>query len=300
MTAVENVVSGFTKIAQRLRNRLPRPATDSTHPLAAAQMAFWERNGYLVLPGFFSLERLEQVNGVVDEVWRTREEHGDRFVVDVYIGTADERRMYLRDAPAEARKLPYKLNDLYLESDVVRDTVLDPTLVDVLGHLLEGEPMVINSLSFEHGSQQDFHFDTWYMPPPVEKRMVVSFIALEDIGPTAGPLKYYAGSHRLPPYRFSHGRLDAVLDEIPACVNYVRGQIAEGGLEEERFTCKAGDVFIWHAHLYHGGSEIDDLSLTRRSIVTHYWRAMDVDPGLVASVGPGRHYLKRPPQSVPS
>lgn len=293
-------VSGFARVARRLRNQLARPTADEMQPLSDAQMTFWERNGYLVLPGFFSSERLRDINGVVDEAWRTREEDGDRLVVDVYIGTPDERRMYLRDAPAEARKLPYKLNDLYLESDVVRDTVLDPTLVAVLGQLLEGEPMVINSLNFEFGSQQDFHFDTWFMPPPVDNRMVVSFIALEDIGPTAGPLKYYAGSHLLPPYRFSHGRLDAVLDEIPACLNYVRGQIAEAGLEHERFTCKAGDVFIWHAHLFHGGSEIEDLSLTRRSIVTHYWRAMDVEPGLVASVGPGRHYLKRPPQAVPT
>lgn len=34
--------------------------------------------------------------------------------------------------------------------------------------------------------------------------------------------------------------------------------------------------------------------------VTHYWRAKDVEPEQVASVGPGRYYLKRPPPAVPA
>lgn len=286
-------------VAQRI-SRLVRGTAARRQALSAEQVEFWERNGYLVLPSFFSADRIARINAAVDEAWDTRAENGDRHVVDVYIGTPNERRIYLRDAPAEARNRPYKLNDLYLTSEVVRDTVLDPRLVAALHQLLDGAPMVCNSLNFEHGSQQDFHFDTWFMPPPVENRLAVSFIALEDIGSHAGPLKYFPGSHLIPAYRFSHGQLKAIPDEIPACLNYVRGQVAEAGLKEERFTCKAGDVFFWHAQLFHGGSEIDDLSLTRRSIVTHYWRAGDVAPELVASVGPGRYYLKRPPQEVPS
>jgi phytanoyl-CoA hydroxylase len=294
------LVPGLVRAARRVGRRFADEARDRACPLSAEQVAFWSRHGYLVLERFFSPQRVQAINSVVDEVWATRAEQGHRHVVDIYIDTPDARRMYLRDAPDEARDRPYKLNDLYLESETVRDLVLDPRLVAVLDQLLEGAPMVCNSLNFERGSQQDFHFDTWYMPPPVENRLAVSFIALEDIVEEAGPLKYFPGSHLIPPYRFSHGGLHEVREEIPACLNYVRGQIAEAGLEEERFTCKAGDVFLWHAQLFHGGSVIDDVALTRRSVVTHYWRAQDVDPELVAEVEPGRYYMKRPPPAVPS
>ena len=44
-------------------------------------------------------------------------------------------------------------------------------------------------------------------------------------------------------------------------------------LEVQRFTCRRGDVFIWHAGLLHGGSPIDDAQQTRRSFVVHYCTA---------------------------
>ena len=59
------------------------------------------------------------------------------------------------------------------------------------------------------------------------------------------------------------------------------------------FEAEAGDVFIWHAQLYHGGSAIEDQARTRRSLVTHYFRAQDMDPGAVVDAGGGRYYLQR-------
>ena len=34
---------------------------------------------------------------------------------------------------------------------------------------------------------------------------------------------------------------------------------------------RAGDVFLWHEQLLHGGTEIADMQRTRKSLVTHYW-----------------------------
>jgi hypothetical protein len=53
--------------------------------------------------------------------------------------------------------------------------------------------MICNSLNFERGSQQPFHIDTWYMPPPVEGRMVVASIAVDDVDADNGPMAYYPG-----------------------------------------------------------------------------------------------------------
>jgi ectoine hydroxylase-related dioxygenase (phytanoyl-CoA dioxygenase family) len=266
--------------------------------LGPEQWAQWQEGGYVVLPGFFGPEQLDRIHAEVDALWAGRRQDDAGLVIDVFIDTPDERRMRFRDAPDEARTLPYKLNDLYLVSRAVRETILDAGLVGVLGELLEGPPIVCNSLSFERGSQQRFHFDTFYMPPPVENRMVASWIALEDADDRAGPLRYYPGSHKIAPYRFSDGRLNAVLDEMPDFDDYIDKQIADAGLTWTTFPAKAGDVFVWHAQLYHGGAEIEDMALTRRSLVTHYFRVEDMDPAAVADVGGGRYYLRRAHQAA--
>jgi ectoine hydroxylase-related dioxygenase (phytanoyl-CoA dioxygenase family) len=148
------------------------------------------------------------------------------------------------------------------------------------------------------GSQQRFHFDTFYMPPLVPNKMLASWIALEDCGLAAGPLRYYPGSHKIAPYHFSDGRLNARLEEMPDFDDYIDKQLADTGLQSTQFAARAGDVFIWHAQLYHGGSLIDDMSLTRKSLVTHYFRAQDADPSAVEDAGNGRYWLRRDPQPV--
>src|SRR5207244_597547 len=103
--------------------------------------------------------------------------------------------------------------------------------------------------NFERGSQQDYHFDTYYMPGPCTDGLVVSSVCLEDVHPDAGPLTYFPGSHEIPPYRFSHGALHAVVDEMEEATDYARAEIAERGLQAQEFHGHAGDVFIWHEQL---------------------------------------------------
>jgi hypothetical protein len=42
------------------------------------------------------------------------------------------------------------------------------------------------------------------------------------------------------------------------------------GVEPITFLPRKGDVFFWHAGLYHGGEPILDPARTRRSYVVHY------------------------------
>lgn len=292
-------------LLQQLRSRLGPHArtararsTGRGDALTAAQRASWQRDGFLVLPRFFSASRVHAVAAEIDRLWAERRADDHGLVIDVHIDTPDERRIRLRDADDAARRAPYKLNDVYLVSDGVRETILDPRLVAATAELLDGAPIVCNSLSFERGSQQRFHVDTFYMPPPVENRMLATWIALEDCDLRAGPLQYYPGSHGIAPYRFSDGRLNVTLDEMPAFDEYMDAQIADAGLGSSAFAARAGDVFVWHAQLYHGGAPIEDMTLTRRSLVTHYFRAQDMDAASVEDIGGGRYYLRREHQAT--
>ena len=159
--------------------------------------------------------------------------------------------------------------------------------------MLEGEPLICNSLNFERGSQQHFHIDTWYMPPPVEGRMVVASIALDDVDADNGPIAYYPGSHRIPAYRFSTGRLNEVPAEMPQCRAHLDREIAARGLGEVEFRGRSGDVFLWHAQLLHGGRPIRDMARTRASLVVHYWRASDLPAELVRRDPAAGAYLGR-------
>ena len=257
--------------------------------LDSSQLAHWEANGFLVLRGFMQPEELARIEAVVDDEWtRTPNDHA----IDVLTGPHAGGTYRMQDAPREARREVYKLNNLFARRPEIRGVALSPRLKAALSQLLEGEPVICNSLNFERGSQQHFHIDTWYMPPPVDDRMVVASIALDDVGPDNGPLVYYPGSNRIPAYRFSNGRLNIVEAEAGRCWEHLHEGIARLGLKEEEFSGRRGDVFLWHARLLHGGRPIRDMSRTRRTLVVHYWRAGDLPADAVRRDASGA-YLGR-------
>jgi phytanoyl-CoA hydroxylase len=266
--------------------------------LTPDQRDFWHENGFLILQNFFEPEKLAAFLLEVNDIWQNRQFDDNPLIIDILQGSLAGKRMKLKDVPDEVRTTSHKLNDLYLISNTCRSLSLDPRLCQILEELLAGVPMIINSLTFEKGSQQADHFDTYYMPPPVQNKMVVSSICLEDYHVESGPLQYYPKSHQIPPYKFSHGNLSAIDTEMPQAKAYIDAEIEQRGLQAETFIGKAGDVFIWHGQLYHGGKTILDPQRTRRSLVTHYWRAKDVSPKQVGKTDCGQNYLIRPHQSV--
>lgn len=273
-------------MALRILDRLFRskdPGPKMAPVLTPEQVAFWEGNGYLILRGFVPPEEIARVKAVVDDEWRG--DPANDHEVDVNSGPHAGRAYKMREVHPSARNECYKLNNLFGRRSEIRQVALSPRMRAVCEQLLEGEPMICNSLNFERGSQQEFHIDTWYMPPPVDNRMVVASIAVDDVEADNGPIAYYPGSHLIPPYRFSDGRLNEIPAEKPQCRQYLEREIAARGLREEELRAKSGDVFFWHAQLLHGGRPIRDMGKTRSSLVVHYWRACDV-PGSKVRVDP--------------
>ena len=157
--------------------------------------------------------------------------------------------------------------------------------------------IVCNTLNLEFGSQQADHTDSLYMAAPDGEHLIASWIALEDGHLDAGPLRYWPGSHRIAPYRNKGGGLQHRDDEVHVYRAYMAAEVARRGLKVERLVPRAGDLFIWHGQLFHGGEAIADPSRTRRSLVTHYWRARDVE-GIHAEIGKGRYWHARKAHQV--
>lgn len=263
--------------------------------IGAQRRKFWEDNGFLVLPGFFDDAEVDTVRRVYDRAW---ENPTDTVVVDDLV---TGRRSRINDLDPDQHRHRFKVNDLYLTEEAIRAVVLSERIGMVLEELLGDEPAICNSLNFDRGSQQADHLDTLYMTPVSDRGLVATWMALEDSVPAAGPLRYYPGSNHIEPYRFSTGSLHVVAEEMPRWSDYMASEVERGGLEEQRFMARRGDLFIWHALLLHGGSAIDDPSLTRQSLVTHYWRQTDCETRhLDLRPAPGGWWVKREPLPVPT
>lgn len=267
----------------------PRPLI-----ISEEKAAFWSARGYLILEGLISAERCEAVNGRLGNLWGKRGSGELPVSIDIYIDREGARRIPFADAPEDARHLPYKLNDLVMHDEVIGSVALDEQLCEALRWVLGDEPVAIGSLNFERGSTQEFHTDTLYMPGDTSGGMTAAWVALEDVSPQAGPLFYYPASHKIPLFLFSDGRPNQRLDEFHQYRDYMHGHVAQMELVPECFLPRQGDVLIWHERLFHAGGAIEDMALTRKSLVVHYWRIADMRDKALGRRG-GGYFWDRPP-----
>jgi len=253
------------------------------------------RDGFLILPAFFDDAAIARVQSAIDRVKLARPN-------DVVIDNLENGECTVLGlmTPTQIAHDRMKINDLYLGTPEIRDMALAPDLVPVLWALLGQVPALCNSLYLEKGSAQEPHVDALYMTPRTERHLIASWVALEDSHADAGPLEYFPGSHVLPQMRFADGSLHAQDAEMPAWREYIRARIAEAGLEKRAFSARKGDVFIWHAHLLHGGGEIRDYARTRKSCVFHYYSELDARlAGRSLVPLAGAYWLDRAPQPLP-
>jgi phytanoyl-CoA hydroxylase len=159
----------------------------------------------------------------------------------------------------------------------------------MVGLILDDEVVGCNSLTFEYGSMQPAHIDHIYMTPLTPRRLVASWIALEDVRSDAGPLSLWPGSHRLRPFDFG-GTYHYSPEKEGQHTSYVAEQASR--FPEFRFMARKGDVLLWHALLVHGGSPIDDRSRTRKSMACHYFGAADTGSVPRKSFGPASYLRK--------
>jgi hypothetical protein len=268
---------------------------DGMSALGTARKRFWGENGFLILPGFFSSD---EVDGVLDAHEKTWMESPAHIVVD---DLDTGRRARITELSAVERRHRFKVNDLYLTETAVRQAALSERMGIVLEELLGDEPAICNTLNFTKGSQQADHIDTLYMTPPDEHGLIATWMALEDALEGSGPLRYYPGSHSIPPYRFSNGKLHTIPEEMALWSDHMADQVERYGLEEEVFYAKKGDLFIWSAFLLHGGSAIVEPGLTRQSLVTHYWTQSQCDEdGWSLRPAEGGWWILKPHLEVPA
>nr|WP_169474874.1 MULTISPECIES: phytanoyl-CoA dioxygenase family protein [unclassified Novosphingobium] len=168
-----------------------------------------------------------------------------------------------------------RVQDAWMFDEDVRAIAANTFVLDILGKLYGRRAFPFQTLNFPVGTQQEAHTDIVHFSSVPERFMCGVWLAMEDIGPDAGPLFYYPGSHRWPIMsnalvgRRGYGNpLNSAQDPYAQAW---RALVEAQGVAPETFLPRKGQALIWAANLLHGGSPQADRRLTRWSQVTHYY-----------------------------
>lgn len=168
-----------------------------------------------------------------------------------------------------------RVQDAWAFDEDVRAIAANQAMLDLLSKLYGRRAFPFQTLNFPVGTQQDAHSDSVHFSSLPERFMCGVWLAMEDVGPDAGPLFYYPGSHRWPIVtnvligRRGYGS-DLASAQDPYGLAW-SALCAAYGAQKEVFLARKGQALIWCANLLHGGSPQVDPCLTRWSQVTHYY-----------------------------
>jgi len=226
-----------------------KPKIESIPGDLIAKKELFDTNGFLVLETFFSEVQIDRINTEIDKI------------------VAGGKKKF-----AHRHKLMFAID----ESNYLMEIGKDPELQRILNALLGDRAILFQSINFDYGSEQATHSDSIHMTTYPLGGLIAIWIALEDIGEDQGPLHYYPGSHQLP-YYLNRDYLNEGTDwklgdkGYKAYEEMTAGKIKDSGIERVNFMAKKGDVLIWHANLFHGGSLQTNKTKTRKSMVMHYF-----------------------------
>jgi len=133
--------------------------------ITAEQKASWDTDGFLLLPGFYSHEQIDELDAITEWMWR---EKPTSLTVDHNV---TQERSRFCDIPGPRDGNRFKLNDIYLLSATMRRTILDRRLTPILAGVLGDDPVLINTLTIDLGTTQDPHVDSLFMTPPTDDEL---------------------------------------------------------------------------------------------------------------------------------
>ena len=247
----------------------------------------WHEQGFVIFEGAIGTE---DVDALVAEFDALPQSHPAGLKITG--GGHSDGRLYRPELIKPHDSI--RIVDLYFFSERARALLFHRSIMRFLRMVFEAEPMLTQSLSFEHGSEQEIHQDTAFVIMNSPLKFAASWIALEDIQEGSGELVYYPGSHRWKDFLFSgrYKHWDRERDgqaQLRAWYDWMRAEAEKRGVEKQYFRPKKGDLLLWHGGLAHGGAPIRNNALTRRSLVGHY---------CAEGIRPLYHYYKPAHKSI--
>jgi hypothetical protein len=161
--------------------------------------------------------------------------------------------------------------DAWQSSPEIKAVALAPRTLATLHDLYSREPLPFRTCNSAVGTEQPTHSDTIYFNTIPPGYMCAVWVPLEDVDLMNGPLVFYPGSHKLPPYDLGSLGLIAHVDHRSYYDRYIAGQIECANLKPRYATLRKGQALILAANLLHGGLPPKDRTRSRLSQETHYF-----------------------------
>jgi phytanoyl-CoA hydroxylase len=242
----------------------------------------WATDGYCIVSGVIPEQVIDSMMLDFDNLWTADRPFDGLTFFDLALPPNGERltmshaELLNVDLPRrlEARDVPnWRINHFDAYSEAAGTIFQNRELIRLTSLIFDRQSVPDSTLSFMYGSAQDAHQDTavFHIFPP--NFIIGAWIACEEISPDCGPLMYYPKSHLEPifhefdNYPQTNFRT-ASLDIVEAYRKYVAELTHK--YDRHLFIAKKGEILLWHGMLLHGGSQINNAKLTRRSYVIHY------------------------------
>ncbi len=238
------------------------------------QKSDFERDGFVVIPGFVSLEFVEVARSRFEGLFRGEFETGlqpDEWNWREGVGAPDHTRQI-----CNGWKSDRAIARLVLSSEV---GALCAQLMGWPGARINQDNVLWKPPGAKPlGFHQDDAYQNWIDPPS----MVTCWMAMDDTSPEGGTIEYVPGSHRWP--------VSNQIRQFHAPDDYhedLRKAAADLGIfnyDVERLKVKAGDAVFHHGRAWHG-SGTNGSAKARRSVVSHCMSSdSQFHPGNVSSV----------------
>jgi ectoine hydroxylase len=214
-----------------------------------AQLLQWPEKGFLVVPGFFERPYIDEAEQSIEA------------------GLSKKKQQEYRSN---------RLVNTYKTNPAINRIFRDSALLKLLSFILGKEIAPFQTLNFYRSGSQLAHSDAVHLTTAPLGYSIGVWVALEDIQPGCGEFFFYPGSHKLKyvmnsDYHTGHNGFKLGKESHGNYEKKIADIIREKALEFETFLPKKGDIIIWHANLLHGSLPIKDTSLTRKSLIMHYF-----------------------------
>lgn len=248
----------------------------------------WVTEGFCAVSGLIPTEQIDAMVRDMDQLWTAEQPIAGLEILDVLVNPHEPLKNLshaelLAIEPAQRFKVRqsshWRVHGFYQYSPAAQLIFHNPDLIRLTSLILGTPAAPAFTINFTYGSEQALHQDTAVFHVMPRNSLVGAWLACEDIAPEAGPLVYFPGSHREPLYpqfdNYPQTNLRTT-HEPQAYSDYVARRSEQ--YERKLYYAKKGDIFLWHGMLIHGGSEVRNPQLTRRSYVCHY-----IPPGMEVS-----------------
>ena len=260
----------------------------------SALLKRWVTDGYCVASGTIPADLIDSMLRDLDNLWTTERALDGLDFCDLRFGprapvAKTSHRDLLQASVAQRlqarRHSNWRTSSFHNYSAAAKAIFHHPELRRLCSLILDRPAFPQGSINFEYGSAQEAHQDiaVFHVFPP--NYIVGAWIACEDISPGCGPLMFYPKSHRQPLFsKFDDYPQTNLRTASPGVCHDYHEHVERLTSQYDRhlFLAKKGDVFLWHGMTVHGGSEIENPVLTRKSFVIHYMpRGMNVSGRIV-------------------